>query len=355
MAMTHLLKKFVLAAASIVICFLLLEIGARLARGKPLTYWPNFVETRISVIKSVYPTQHDPLLGWIPKAGDYTDANYWGKSLVILEDGIRGNGKGVRKEGKPLILAVGDSFTFGAEVADEETWPATLERLSGARVLNGGVFAYGLDQTVLRAERLAAIFHPDVIVVSFIPDNVNRTERAVRTGASKPYFDVVGGRLELRNTPVPFLDPGAKDIGRFRRIFGHSFFVDGMMRRLKLDSFWYLGDWENVRVHRKGADVACLLMSRLAELAARQHLTVVLLAQHPAALRDTEPPESEKTVACAAANGLPVLDLYGHLRDLALSDPARFRSFSGLHMTAGGNRFVAETVYGFLKEKGFIP
>ena len=54
------------------------------------------------------------------------------------------------------ILAVGDSFTFGDEVNDGQTWPAQLQLLTGRRVLNGGVSGYGFDQIVLRAEQLAA-------------------------------------------------------------------------------------------------------------------------------------------------------------------------------------------------------
>lgn len=59
----------------------------------------------------------------------------------------------VRDVTKP-ILAVGDSYTFGDEVSDWETWPAQLQKLSGRRVINGGVFGYGIDQAFLRARRL---------------------------------------------------------------------------------------------------------------------------------------------------------------------------------------------------------
>ena len=44
-------------------------------------------------------------------------------------------------------MAVGDSFTFGDEVNDGQTWPAQLQQLTGRRVINGGVSGYGFDQT----------------------------------------------------------------------------------------------------------------------------------------------------------------------------------------------------------------
>lgn len=51
------------------------------------------------------------------------------------------------------ILAVGDSCTWGEDVGDTDTWPAQLQRLTGRRVLNGGVTGFGFDQIVLRTER----------------------------------------------------------------------------------------------------------------------------------------------------------------------------------------------------------
>jgi hypothetical protein len=62
-----------------------------------------------------------------------------GTTITILEDGIRSNGRGEVRDATEPILAVGDSFTFGAQVSDWETWPAQLEKLTGGRVINGGV------------------------------------------------------------------------------------------------------------------------------------------------------------------------------------------------------------------------
>ena len=50
------------------------------------------------------------------------------------------------------ILAVGDSYTYGEEVGENDSWPAQLQRIKNQRVLNAGVSGYGFDQSVLRAE-----------------------------------------------------------------------------------------------------------------------------------------------------------------------------------------------------------
>ncbi len=56
---------------------------------------------------------------------------------------------------EPPVLAVGDSYAHGDEVSDAETWVALLQPLIGRRTVNAGVSGYGLDQIVLRAEKVA--------------------------------------------------------------------------------------------------------------------------------------------------------------------------------------------------------
>jgi hypothetical protein len=48
------------------------------------------------------------------------------------------------------VLAVGDSFVFGSEANDNESWPAYLEHELGIPVVNGGTGGYGYDQAVMR-------------------------------------------------------------------------------------------------------------------------------------------------------------------------------------------------------------
>ena len=80
-------------------------------------------------------------------------------------------------------------------MADGATWLAQLQRLAGRKVLNAGASGYGFDQSVLRAEKIAATRRPSAIVVSFIADDIRRTEMRRMWGAEKPYFDFQGAGL----------------------------------------------------------------------------------------------------------------------------------------------------------------
>src|SRR5579871_4868330 len=53
-----------------------------------------------------------------------------------------------------VVLIAGDSYTEGAEVADDVTFPAALERFLAVPVANLGVGGYGPDQAILKLEEL---------------------------------------------------------------------------------------------------------------------------------------------------------------------------------------------------------
>jgi hypothetical protein len=129
----------------------------------------------------------DPEVGRIPhRPGFYIRDPIRGVEYSTLEHSIRSNGHAAVYAERPLTLAVGDSFTFGEDVSNDESWPAYLEEFMGHRVINGGVPGFGFDQTVLRAEQLSNIYHPDTIVLSFIAVDISRAEYSY----GKPYFDI---------------------------------------------------------------------------------------------------------------------------------------------------------------------
>ena len=344
-----------LSILSIILTLFALELGARLVKGIPLTKFTNFVEDRITVQRQLFPTQYDPYQGWIPKTGAYGKKNYWGKSITILDYGIRYNGQESNGQDSLTILAIGDSFTYGDEVANDETWPSRLEELSKIKVVNGGVFGYGLDQSIIRAERLADIFNPSIIIISFISDDIDRTEYSKRWGLAKPYFGIIDGKLKLRNSPVPYRPP-TTDIDLFRKIFGYSFLLDRSLDKLGLAPYWYIRDWDNKqRAHTEGEEVSCLLMGRLSELSISRKTRVILLAQYTEPeINRGQPSNSEKIIACAKQKGIAVLDLYSYLEAVATSDPEKIKSFFlSSHMSEEGNQFVAKKLFEFLKRNNF--
>lgn len=275
----------------------------------------------------------DNLLGYIPRAGMIRP------NVTVNGDGLRSCGDIPVTSDAPPILAVGDSFTWGQDVADEETWPACVQALTGRRVLNGGVSGYGLDQTVLRAEILAKIHRPSDIVVSFIADDVLRTEMSRLWGYSKPWFALDGEGLALRNVPVlPWRPLGlpAASIKRFCFKLPYALQIA-------------LGFHQRAQRRGTGLRIAERLVDRLAVLQAEIGCRITVLAQSEAVVRKAWVPRSRVN----ARRGLAqvVIDR-SRERGLALIDchpvidaaPRPADLFADIHMTAEGNRLVARLV-----------
>jgi hypothetical protein len=76
--------------------------------------------------------------------------------------------------GTMRILALGDSVTYGSQVAAEESYPKLLERLFGSRVevINAGVPGYSPYNERKLFESVGAAYQPDLVLVQFCLNDV---------------------------------------------------------------------------------------------------------------------------------------------------------------------------------------
>jgi hypothetical protein len=330
-----------------------LELGLRLYRGQ--FFGRPIPASGVRMVGDRYPGIHDSLLGYAPRPNVSGRDNPWRSLVTIDAAGVRGNGA-APAPGGPVVLAVGDSFTFGDEVDDVETWPAQLERLLGQPVVNGGVFGYGFDQIALRAEQLIERVPARVLIVSIVAEDVLRCEFSYRY-AWKPYFEIADGALALRNVPVPGPDrasPGELPIRRALRV---SFLADFVLRRLDPDG-WLLPD--QIRVHRQGVEVGRLLMDRLADLARAERLALLLMVQWAPG---TSSAPARAVTERARARGVEVLEVEPVLRAEIDAGRARLDKLFRIHvkpgerpavghMTGAGNARVARSIAARLRAMG---
>ncbi|MBN1479542.1 hypothetical protein EH223_16605 [candidate division KSB1 bacterium] len=83
----------------------------------------------------------------------------------------------IKPENTLRILILGDSFAFGAANDYQNIWPVVFERALTQKgykidVMKAGVSAYDTKKEVLYLERLYPDYHPDVVVLNFLPNDL---------------------------------------------------------------------------------------------------------------------------------------------------------------------------------------
>ena len=189
---------------------------------------------------------YDDLMGWTIGPNRRSADSLYASSL----EGIRAPHTDVtfaEATGKTRIALVGDSYTFGEEVAYEHTWGYFLEQALGPefQILNFGVPAYGIDQAYLRFEKDVRMWKPNIVILGFINHDLIRTMSVypfLRFSTwylpfSKPRFILRDGVLERIN--VPPLPPEA--------IFSREAISE--LPFLDYDSGYKPGDWQKRLYH----------------------------------------------------------------------------------------------------------
>ncbi len=102
-------------------------------------------------------------------------ANFSVPALHVNSQGLRGKELPKDLVDKRLILALGESTTFGWPVTDDEAYPSRLEAILNSAtldnsnvVVNAGVPSYSSKQVLLYTEYLLTRFHPDIVLVSIL-------------------------------------------------------------------------------------------------------------------------------------------------------------------------------------------
>lgn len=110
-----------------------------------------------------------------------------------------------RPRGTCRILVLGDSFTWGFGVDDEERFSNRLQMLLGSscEVLNAGVTGYGTDQEMLFFRREGRRYNPDIVLLEFGTEDVINNGSSIQYTYPKPFFLLSADSVIVHNVPVP--------------------------------------------------------------------------------------------------------------------------------------------------------
>jgi hypothetical protein len=273
-------------------------------------------------------TRFDELLGYVPREGFSATINvppWHGGKLTIRKDGFRSNGS----EPPPFpaeVLVVGDSFTFGEQVSDNETWPACLERKLGRGVDNGGVTGYGTAQALRRASlKLAEKSYTTLVLSTLVGPldwNFGRDRLSYRGGWPKPAVihtknGIGWSAASDPNTPGTHFNPLNHEAYHEALYF---IYQRSEILRLILDRFFpdnnIAGETLTV-VHPNAVDENEIVDWTLRKFSKLEIKNKMLLLQYPRQGLDTTEVAERRKLILGIANelSLKVIDTYDVLRN----------------------------------------
>lgn len=276
----------------------------------------------------------DPLVGWkLPpsivlseETEDYS-VTYRSNSL-----GFRSTREFEVKPGEDRIAFLGDSYTFGSGVADDETFAARIEaELESTVAYNFGIGAFGVDQMMLTLEHYALPLKPSVVVACFIRNDLERSMTSYRKDIvwrSKPAFTLEGDELVpqgLENRPPAFwlfLQRSSRLWGLWRKT------EISLSKRYAVGAQWRLNRtlFERMKRDSDAAGASFVLVH------------IPNNRRPPTPLYDRE----------FTRMGIDYLDL----RPLLPEDADSLYYENDHHLNVEGHRFVAEAIRSFLVERG---
>ncbi len=163
------------------IFLIILQISIIIYLGKQIIERRNILgETSINPINSqniIKPTiVINKNLKYFYEPKPNTKYEWWGTFYTINSDGLHElKNYSIKKPNNVFrIIALGDSFTFGLLVDDDENWPAVLEKIVNQNqicklgktieVINLGVEGYDFQYAIERYHQRGEKYNPDLII-----------------------------------------------------------------------------------------------------------------------------------------------------------------------------------------------
>ncbi len=279
----------------------------------------------------------DPLLGW-----DIADPDRYRSHHPDID-------------ARRTVIIIGDSFTYGNDVAADENYPFLLDGLLPAtRVLNMGVPGYGIDQAYLKYARYGDQYEPAVVVFGIYVGDYERTSSTF-TAYAKPLFVAGSNGVSLTNQPVP--EPQqvlAITEAEFRGRWYTQELMTNAWRKLANSIFSsadYYDATDRVIEH--------ILRSLKRRLGTESTLLIVHIqrAEDFVARRGRRAEMNRRLLAIYARLKLNVLNLDEVFRESADGEEimeryyVNFENGSIGHLSPAGNRLVAERIAAYLNER----
>lgn len=304
--------------------------------------------------------QLDARLGWTHAAGieRRLDVEGGGKALFRTDArGLRATPHAEpRQPGSRRFLFVGDSFTEGSQVDDDQLFSRRLERaLPGVECWNAAVGGYSTLQTLLALPEQLAAWRPDVVVLQVYDNDLKDNLMPYFAGLGpRPYARVVDGAVRVEpRAPAGaferFLMPAPGSLW----LYEHSALYRSLHKNLWLPAKWR--ELEALELSEReatpAADRRAVMRKLLGDVAAAVRaqggaLVVAAVPTREEAKAGASELQGWLADECARL-GAPFVST---LPLLAREDVAATYFAKDIHLTARGHEVVAEALLPTLRE-----
>lgn len=170
-------KKFIKATYFIIVYLIIFFFLFAIFEATARLFFPK--EDRLGQILNIL--EQDPVLFWRQKPN--IKVRFQGVGVKTNFLGLRDEISGYKKAKDTFrIICLGASPTFGWTVKYEDTYPYQLERLLKDKwgeekvyeVINAGIVGYTSYQGLILLQKEILKFHPDIISVSYVVNDIDR-------------------------------------------------------------------------------------------------------------------------------------------------------------------------------------
>jgi lysophospholipase L1-like esterase len=304
--------------------------------------------------------QLDDQLGWkhTPKATKIF-GNEFGERIEVIQNeyGHRGPARTLQKEPDRFrILVLGDSFTEGVQVGEDDLFTAVLERVDPRfEVLNAGVGGYGTVQEYLYLESEGLKHNPDLVLLMVFDNDLSDNCLPAYPGfGPRPHAVLKGDTVEIVRSPDrrPFLKyamptPFAAELNKYSYLF--YFLNTNVYQRLRANRMRELQKADLRQTDECGRyEVMFGLLEKMQRLLVQRsaRFAVVLIPTREQ-VRQGRSPSLQPIVEFCARRGIACLSLLERF----VREVDRVQPYfpTDIHWTKEGHRLAAEEIAHFLR------
>ena len=358
----------VLALAGLAIGVLVIEMGARLlpanAAAEMLFNAPQ------NTPPGMYSNDHQTVFR--PTPGFEGTMRSLGYSVPIQVNSLGLRGPEPVNNEQPRWLALGDSFTFAAQVPEEQSFVGLLGDSQQVQLFNAGSDGYGTRHALARFRQLEDKLAPELVVLIFFTGNdfsdneqwrdairraKERPDGAAIMGGPKPPLrsflnknSVIYGMFNMRKRAKAMTDGKSPEVRRWRREMSIFHRSGRMELRKGIDTTRMPMEELRDRVERKGGRLMVAVASPA--FAVEDHRTQATFELVNLDLSEAElaAPETE-TLKLLKELEIPSCSLDTPLRQAYAEGERLYLAYDG-HWSPAGHLVVAQALEDCLTEHG---